>query len=501
MWRVAGVRPDERGAGGAGWLAGDPFSVQSLDGEPVDAARVRLLLEQAGVERTEKIPETLWADAERDDADTGLHAIDSWAERAVEEERGEFHVVGSDDWAPFVLLWPEGRSAAWHDMTVALIRVPAGYDSVHLEYEREPADTDRAAPFLDKFQRARKADFVDWRFYVGEDTPAVDGESLATRISRTRWRAGIRLGGLAGTLVARFANWRGPVAPVGGDPSWAGRLRRSEREYPAAARDFPPVEDALANHERCVIYVHGTMSSALPALDAVRDIIGTNVVRYEHDTFLSIRHNANRLANLITDRHLAPRDLTLVGHSRGGLVARLAAAEVLKRATRPLPDRISVLTFGTPHRGTPLVGQTLVDFTPIMRAALLAIGLVADAQGRVWRDLPSTAWRYLLCGRPVPEGLLEMAPGDLLLSLIEDYASNVNTDAYGGACDLGAVPSGAKLAFFQSLGKGLFEGPNDFVVGQRSATAVGTGKPMGEPCAHFDYFLKDEVRQALQRIP
>jgi hypothetical protein len=386
-------------------------------------------------------------------------------------------------------------------MTVALVRVPAGYDSLHLDYEREPADTERAAPFVDRFQRARKADFVDWRFYVGENTPAVDGESLATRISQIRWRAGIRLGGLAGTLVVRFASWRGPVRSVGGDPSWSGRLRRSEREYPTTAQEFPPVENALADHERCVIYVHGTMSCALPALDAMRGVIGTNVVRYEHDTFLSIRHNAKDLAKLVMDCHSAPGDLTFVGHSRGGLVARLAAAEVLRHATRPLPDRISVLTFGTPHRGTPLVGQALVDFTPVLRAALLTMGFVADAQGRVWRDLRSTAWRYLLCGRRVPEGLLEMAPGDLQLSLIDSHASNVSTNAYGGACDFAAVPSSARLAFFQSLGAGVFEGPNDFVVGQYSATAVGTGTSLREPCAHFDYFLNDEVRHALQLIP
>lgn len=503
MWRVSGVGPEERDADRVGWLVGDLLPVRSLDGKPVDPARVRLLFRPEARETDLGVPETLLADIERDDPDPGLHPIESWAEGAVEEEPGEFELVGTGEGSRFALVReaPEGRTAVWHDMTIAIVRVPAGYDSLQLEYKREPADSERNAQLAEILPRAHRDDFVDWRFYVGEKTPAVDGESLAKRTSKNRWRAVVRPGGRAGTLIVRFANWRGPVKRVGGDLSWRGRLRRSERAYPRAARDFVSVDQINANHDRCVIYVHGTMSCALPALDAIHDVIGANVARYEHDTFISIRHNANDLAKLVIDRQLSPRHLHFVGHSRGGLVARLAAAEVFRHAPRWGPDHIHVHTFGTPHRGTPVVGQALVELMPVLRKMQLGTGLVADARERRWRDLASMAWAYLIRGRQMPEGILEMAPDDMFLRMLESHASEIDTVACGAACKLVEAPSGTRLEFLQGLG-GLFAGgANDLVVGQDSATAVGKPWLLEEPCTHFDYFLNDEVRLALEQLP
>jgi hypothetical protein len=498
MWRLSGVRPEERGTDGSGWLVGDPIDAEWLDGEPVDRDRVSQLLRQTGMAESEGISRTLVADSERD-MDPGLQAIESWAGQAAEESSGDIHLAGVANGMPFALASesPEGPTVVWHDMSILAAQIPPGYAFLRLEYERDQRDVERGFLLEERFRRARKRDFVDWRFYIGTRTPAVNGESPARRVTSTRWRAGVRLGGIGGILIARFANWRGPAQRVPRDPSWTSRVKQSESEYPDAADAFPLVEGLAADANRALVYVHGTMSCALPALDAVHDIIGRNVARFEHDTFISIRHNAADLARQIIDRRLAPRDLHFVGHSRGGLVARLAAAQVFRHA-RPAPDRISVHTFGTPHRGTPLVGQALIDLEPVLRMAQLFSGLLSDAQHRRWRDLGSTAWSYLLRGRQMPEGVLEMAPGDLLLEMIEIACPpQVPTIACGGNCEITIAPDGTKISFFQSLGKEIFTGPNDLIVSRDSATAVGTAWRLADPCTHFDYFINDEVRQAL----
>jgi triacylglycerol esterase/lipase EstA (alpha/beta hydrolase family) len=83
------------------------------------------------------------------------------------------------------------------------------------------------------------------------------------------------------------------------------------------------------------------------------------VYRFEHDTFLTIADNAEELAGLVGKRLQVPR-LLLIGHSRGGLVARQAAGILARNGYRAAVD---VWTFGTPHMGTPLVraGATLLN--------------------------------------------------------------------------------------------------------------------------------------------
>ncbi len=72
--------------------------------------------------------------------------------------------------------------------------------------------------------------------------------------------------------------------------------------------------------------------------------------RYEHDTFMSIDANAQELAELLTARFDDAEHVLMICHSRGGLVARSASDLV----DGTLASRLSIHTFGTPHRGTPL---------------------------------------------------------------------------------------------------------------------------------------------------
>lgn len=83
------------------------------------------------------------------------------------------------------------------------------------------------------------------------------------------------------------------------------------------------------------------------------------VVGWPHDTLTSIRANAGELADLI-DRVFAgmetPPRIAFVAHSRGGLVARATAAELLSSpsANRWRDALAAIVTFGTPHDGAAL---------------------------------------------------------------------------------------------------------------------------------------------------
>ena len=132
--------------------------------------------------------------------------------------------------------------------------------------------------------------------------------------------------------------------------------------------------------------MHGTLACGLahlrelaPVMPAVPEL---RLLRYEHDTFLSIRDNAVDLVEQLSKIAAGPNTrIVLVGHSRGGLVARKAAALLVKDGG----PRVAVATFGAPHRGTPVV-----------RAA--------NESCLVWLPQPAPAWDMLAARHwPSPE--------------------------------------------------------------------------------------------------
>jgi len=80
---------------------------------------------------------------------------------------------------------------------------------------------------------------------------------------------------------------------------------------------------------RAAVFVHGTLSCCLahlPRLDrTIPAYPDQETIRYEHDTFLTIEDNAADLVAEIRRMTASDARVVLVGHSRGGLVARVAA--------------------------------------------------------------------------------------------------------------------------------------------------------------------------------
>lgn len=179
-----------------------------------------------------------------------------------------------------------------------------------------------------------------------------------------------------------------------------------------------------------VVFVHGTASSAGRWADMVNDLLSDPRVRerfqfwfFMYETGNPIPYSALILRDSLRDavdkldpdgRDPALRQMVIVGHSQGGLLAKLAAVdtgdrivseltggrpledlrlseetrELVRRAivVKPLPFVRRVVFIATPHRGSYVAGRTLpqliasfVRFPFDVAGALLELGQSEDA--------------------------------------------------------------------------------------------------------------------------
>jgi hypothetical protein len=247
-----------------------------------------------------------------------------------------------------------------------------------------------------------------------------------------------------------------------------------------------------AGAEPVLVWVHGTIACCLPSLSQLGKL-PVKTFRFEHDTFRSIRENAEDLLKAIHDYARHATSLVLVGHSRGGLVARYAAEHWARR----LPGRPpAVLTFGTPHAGTPLATAGIRVFDAAVGGGQAAIDAIPT-----W-DPISLATKLLLKSRVKwlpPPGIYEMQPK---AGFIGALGVPPDLRVWGAAWKLGSsgkLRKRTRYAF--DFAEGAFKGePHDLVVATSSSLAVGATQPVLD-CNHFQYFGSPEVMDALSRLP
>ncbi|WP_405806258.1 hypothetical protein OG729_13675 [Streptomyces sp. NBC_00210] len=308
--------------------------------------------------------------------------------------------------------------------------------------------------------------------------------------------------GRAGIVRASVFQRLGAPEKQRRDPTFNKRLAHWLAKLEGDADEHPEVSDlpdrSLANE---IVFIHGALSCGLANLPSLKSELARvaahrRILRFEHDTFLPIDNNGEQLSRILRKKLSADSraKVVLVGHSRGGLVARWVANDLLDAGYAP--DRIRVVTFGTPHEGTPIVNAS--------RRVLSGLATLATFAVRSVTPDPATPLVTYLFGnaKKLPEGISVMAKGNSVLREINRRPVPFRLRAYGATYHKGTNPRSRGVAFLDSQGRNLFIEnrtiqPNDLLVTVKSATAVGEGQTMSDPCGHFGYLAQPEAMQAI----
>jgi hypothetical protein len=435
------------------------------------------------------------------------------------------------------LIWmgPHDQSCrVAHAQTFAVFAVTPEVDHVEIVWRPEPFEL--PGGFADWSAAGRNAPgrvFFDLRGYFGRHSSILDGFRRTVRgLWDKSYRAVLKLKRGVGYVVVKACLHVGGVGTaMRTDPSQAPRLARLTAEHPQHARRIPELTGRESVRARsAVVHVHGTVSSGIvgvASFDIARIPGDAEWYRFEHDTFLAIDANATELAAKIANGLHAER-LLLIGHSRGGLVARAAAAE--------LGDReVHVWTFGTPHFGTPVIKaaegarQVIATTSEFGLGALKvpewAMALVLRMGCKVASAIPlpdvqTAAWSFFLADRELPVGFSDMEEGSSWLRAANRYdpvsrrsasadllaAQKTNGQwpapagkddgwhigsnhlrMYAGTFD-GNTSKRSGYSVMTGSAEGLFgPQPNDLVVSVQSATLAKNHRVLPD-CTHFDYF-------------
>lgn len=393
---------------------------------------------------------------------------------------------------------PQDRPAcvAWHDRGAVLIAVPGDRTTLTVEYVPERLDEQHLKRMLHRHAGPDHAleTLLDWRAFVGQHTGIVDGWTLMRQSGRG-WSAS--LVGATGFVVARaLRRLTVPEPTLMRDPRMASRLAELEAAHADVADACPRLEEVEPplDADVAAVFVHGTASCGIGGL---RDLVApTNrgfavpvpVLRFEHDTFVPIIDNAQDLADQIA-RRLRVRRLLLLAHSRGGLVAA-DAARVLRDGG--YAGDVTVHSFGTPYRGTPLVAMGKKALNLLMK---LGEGL-ADGVPLPLLSPLAKAMFYVTESPTLPPGILAMQEGAEGLRYIERSAQAVQLRSWGSDYDVLRGDAGYGVATEGFLIGALDGRPHDLVVPATSATACGRAQPL-LACAHGLYFRQVAVRTAV----
>lgn len=448
---------------------------------------------------------------EGQDDRTAFKAIETWSEGA-EREAKQFDWANAPNlrrveeglaWygletAGKSIVGPAARrssSLAWHDRTGMVLHLTGEEESVTIEYVPTLDDEHRALRMSHRYAspKHRFEAFLDWRGYFGSQTGVVDGWLKMRRQGRGLVGTFKGIGGIVVGTVLRRATL--PEWSLEADPRMGSRLREMELRYGGIAGAAPNLDNiGLVEHERAIVFVHGTASCGIAGLKDLFSLTVDDwplpgpVYRFEHDTFQPINDNAKLLAKRI-EGLVRCRHLLLVAHSRGGLVAVEAAHYLAKKG---YAADVQVQTFGTPFRGTPLVaigqkvvnifmklGEELATAIPVPLLSALAKGIF-----------------YLVEAPKLPAGIAAMhvdAPDrryrDELIDQSRLIAWGSDFDIERGSPGFGATVEGVLLG---ALGKER----HDLVVPMASAMAFSGRMPVLH-CSHVHYFREAAVRQAI----
>jgi hypothetical protein len=397
--------------------------------------------------------------------------------------------VGSADKPPTV----RPATVAWHDRTTVIIPID-GDSTVEVRYEPDLSDEMTVGRMKYQFGKPEHEleTIFDWRGYFGEDSAIIDGWRMMRR-SGNGFVASIRgtTGFVVGNVLRRLSE-KQPVFDT--DPTMMPRLERMERSYERIAKMIPRLRLGKAiTAPSATVFVHGTVSCGLASLKDLyagpADQCLEPTFRYEHDTFKPLHENGADLATKI-EESLRVKRLTLVGHSRGGLVARYARRQLRKLG---YAAEVQMLTVGTPHRGTPIVqlaGRALNMFMKLGEEVLGALPVtssLAKAYGILW-DVPG-----------LPQGIAAMDENSDAIAGLDVWDVPDRVHSWGSNFDIMSSPGGFGVDIDGILMGYLSNRAHDLVVPLESTLGFGTASaPLN--CSHSRYFEEPAIKLALQAL-
>lgn len=375
---------------------------------------------------------------------------------------------------------------------------PINEEVTSVEVIYRPYTVTQIAEFDDYYQALRReiphhpvSRTLVWRLYIGPNTDCIDGTTpeendgrYVIKLGRSH-QAGFLVGRIVFSVNRRFGrDAKDPTAKL------RRRLHENQlRQGPASPFYCEDIAD-VANHATAaaVVAVHGTMACAAGLAATLVQIADRSVpvLRFEHDTWLTIKANSDQLVAHLN--RLGVTRVLFVAHSRGGLVARLAATNLTKAGTS-----VEVVTLGTPFRGTPLVDGA--------RGALLGVLALLGTLRAVGGPAVDAATRisgFLIRGR-LPEGIECLSPHSSFFAWAVHDKLESTTAIFGIAPR--ANSRNTALQFLAGLAEAVFPGqPHDMVVSAASAAPPQAMASLQANCDHFSYLEDPLVQKRLKLI-
>lgn len=387
-----------------------------------------------------------------------------------------------------------------------VLPVPAGTDFVDVDLRPDvpqvQAEHRESCLKLNERLKGEVQTFLLWELRSGANTLHLTGVAEGP----SRWRR-VRLGGTraGGYLVGRIVMGISKVTSNGQrqDPFAARRRVHRETTSRHVAQICPDLRlvhgrltagaDTLSAATAAVVTIHGPMQTAMPMAERLRPLIrdGVPVLRFEHDTWLPIGENASELTNEIL--RVGIRNILLVGHSRGGLVADLAASRLQAEGVK-----CELVTMGTPFQGTPIIG---VIKNGLLGVRTLMGGLRVMPGTGPLIDFPTRMIGFLVRG-DLPRGMAAMEPrSDYLQGRSPNW---FDACRFGGYADPAGIDDSWGIHFLDGLAHPAFSGvdQHDLVVSARSALNLDAGQDIPQACEsdHFSYLLQSEVIDAITTL-